>query len=258
MEGVRVQTSYANSTADNGRQNHLLARLPAEDYAKLAPNLVTRIFESGKVLQEAGDPILRVYFLHSGTVSLLGVLPDGSSFCTAIIGREGGLGLPAGLGSRFAFSQAVVQSPVTAACLSAAQFALVAPHSAALRTMIMRYNDLLLAQTQQTLVCNSAHYLQARLCRWLLHARDGIGSDTLVLTQQFLSRMLGVQRTSVNLILGMLQSEGLIDVQRGRIHLRDLAALEKKSCCCYAIVRQLTISAGQDYADLFPNAAFAR
>jgi CRP-like cAMP-binding protein len=75
--------------------------------------------------------------------------------------------------------------------------------------------------------------VQERLCRWLLQARDRIGGDTLPLTQEFLADVLGVQRTTVTMIGRMLQAQGIIQVRRGRILIRDVAALERKSCKCY-------------------------
>ena len=47
-------------------------------------------------------------------------------------------------------------------------------------------------------------------------------SDTLPLTQEFLSQMLGVQRSSVTLVARKLQEVGLISYRRGRIHVLDV------------------------------------
>jgi CRP-like cAMP-binding protein len=243
MHRASVHAPVTDRNVGDSRRNKLLASLPLDDLARLAPLLVSRAFPSGHLLQEPNDPILRVYFLTSGTVALSVALPDGRSQYTAIIGREGALGLSAGLGAQHTQVRAVVQSPVTAFCISVSQFAAVCATSYAVRKMLVCYGDLVLAQHQQTIVCNSSHYLQARLCRWMLHARDATGSPTLVLTQQFLSKILGAQRTSVNLELGLLHAQGLIEVQRGRIHLREPALLEDRSCCCYGAIGRL-VSAG--------------
>ena len=72
-----------------------------------------------------------------------------------------------------------------AACISAVRFASLAAQSAALRRMIVHCNDMLLAQLHQAAACNTVHHLQARLCRWLLHARDRLETDTIDVTQQF-------------------------------------------------------------------------
>src|SRR5438309_966394 len=92
-------------------RNRLLAGLPPADFAALAPHLHETTLERGALLQEVGQPVTRVYFPHSGLVSLLGILPDGHAVDTATIGREGAIGASAGLGSHVALSQAVVQLP---------------------------------------------------------------------------------------------------------------------------------------------------
>jgi CRP-like cAMP-binding protein len=240
MHRASVHAPITDRNVGDSRRNKLLASLPHDDLARLAPLLVCRAFPTGHLLQEPNDPILRVYFLTSGTIALSVGLPDGKSQYTAIIGKEGALGLSAGLGAQHAQARAVVQSPITAFCIPVSQFAAVCATSHAVRKMLVCYGDLLLAQHQRTIVCNSSHYLQARVCRWLLHARDATGSSTLVLTQQFLSEILGAQRTSVNLELGLLHAQGLIEVQRGRIHLREPALLEDRSCCCYGVIGRLS------------------
>jgi CRP-like cAMP-binding protein len=249
MHRASINAPITDRSVVDSRRNKLLGSLPLEDLARLAPLLVNRAFTSGHLLQEPNDPILRVYFLTSGTIALSVALPDGSSQYTAIIGREGALGLSAGLGAQLAQARAVVQSPVTAFCIPVSQFAAVCATSHAVREMLVCYGDLLLAQHQRTIVCNSSHYLQARLCRWMLHARDASGSPTLVLTQQFLSKILGAQRTSVNLELGLLHAQGLVEVQRGRIHLREPALLEDRSCCCYGAIRRLAAAGAANVDD---------
>src|SRR5262245_12490954 len=229
-----------NSETGPAGRNGLLAALPPADLAALTPHLVEAPLERGAVLQEAGQPIRRVYFLHSGLVSLLGMLPDGYAVDTAMIGREGAVGLSAGLGSQLGVSQAVVQLAGHASQIMPARLAEAATERKAVRDMIVRYIDVLLAQVQQSVACNTMHHVQERLCRWLLQAHDRIGGDTLPLTQEFLSGMLGVQRTTVTAICRMLQADGVLDVRRGRIHIRNLAALQRKACACYGVVRSLT------------------
>ena len=110
----------------------------------------------------------------------------------------------------------------------------------AVRDMIVRYTDVLLAQVHQSVACNAVHHVEERLCRWLMQAHDRIDGDTLPLTQESLSGMLGVQRTTITAICRMLQAEDILDVRRGRIHVRDFAALQAKACACYGVVRSLT------------------
>jgi CRP-like cAMP-binding protein len=127
--------------------------------------------------------------------------------------------------------------PGTAAWISGAQFHAAANQSQAIRDLIVRYNDLLLAQVQQSVACNALHALEARLCRWLLQTHDYIDGDAIPLTQEFLGQMLGVRRTTVTLAARLLQSAGLIRYRRGLIHIVDRAALEEIACECYAVVK---------------------
>src|SRR5438105_2269450 len=116
-------------------RNRLLATLPPPDFALLAPHLVEISLDAGALLQEQGQPIKRVYFPHGGIVSLLGILPEGHAVDTATLGREGAVGLSAGLGSRVGSSRAVVQLPLRAAQVSPARLAEIAAQSRPVREM---------------------------------------------------------------------------------------------------------------------------
>jgi CRP-like cAMP-binding protein len=65
--------------------------------------------------------------------------------------------------------------------------------------------------------CNATHNLTERLARWLLRVRDVTGSDTFVLTQEFIAEMLGVRRTSVSITAHQLQAGGIISYKPGHI-----------------------------------------
>jgi CRP-like cAMP-binding protein len=141
------------------------------------------------------------------------------------------------LGARSTIARAIVQLPGTAAWISASQFHTAAAQSPALRELIVRYNDVLLAQVQQSVACNALHGLEARLCRWLLQTHDCIDGNVIPLTQEFLGQMLGVRRTTVTIAARLLQSAGLIRYRRGHIQVLDRAALEDIACECYAVVK---------------------
>jgi len=72
---------------------------------------------------------------------------------------------------------------------------------------------------------------------YFMRAIDTI-SDTLPLTQEFLSEMLGVRRTTVTLAARMLQNAGVIRYRRGHIKVLDREGLEAVSCECYGVVRR--------------------
>src|SRR5262245_47599281 len=126
---------------------------------------------------------------------------------------------------------------VAVSWISASQFHTAAAQSPALRDLIVRHNDVLLAQVQQSVACNALHGLEARLCRWLLQTHDCIDGNVIPLTQEFLGQMLGVRRTTVTIAARLLQSASLIRYRRGHIQILNRAALEDIACECYAVVK---------------------
>jgi CRP-like cAMP-binding protein len=244
---MTITTSFSQPPSSDRltvSRNGLLARLSPDDFDLLSAHLTETRLIQGDVLHECGQPIKRVYFPSGGLISLLATVPEGYAIDTVMIGREGAIGLAAGIGALNAWSRAVVQLPGHALQMSAVRLAELAERSKSLRKMIACYQDTLLAQVQQTGVCNTVHPIQARLCRWLLQARDRAATDDLALTQEFLSGVLGVQRTTITLVSRILQSEGILRVRRGHIHIGDVAALERKACACHRISRQLTDQIG--------------
>ena len=98
---------------------------------------------------------------------------------------------------------------------------------------VMRHEQTLFAQAQQSTACMAHHDVDARLCRWLPRARDLSGSDKLPFTQEFLAEMLGVQRTSVTAVARTLQEAGMVSYTRGKIEILDIEGLREGACECY-------------------------
>jgi CRP-like cAMP-binding protein len=97
---------------------------------------------------------------------------------------------------------------------------------------------MLLIQVQQTAACNALHDVEERLSRWLLQARDRVDENTIRLTHEFLSQMLGVRRPTVTVVARMLQEAGLIRYHRGHIEIVDRRGLEARACECYSVIRR--------------------
>jgi CRP-like cAMP-binding protein len=213
--------------------NRLLAALPAADFELLSAQLKPIDLVHEKVLFEAGDLIQRVYFPHSGVISLVVNLADGQMIEAAMVGRDSVVGASAALDGRVALNTGIVQVSGTGSILDIDTFRSVAERSVAFRTTLIRHEQILFAQAQQSAACNASHTIEARLSRWLLWTRDLSGSNTLGLTQEFLAQMLGVRRTSVSLVANTLQNAGLIRYSRGRIEITDLDGLREASCECY-------------------------
>jgi Mn-dependent DtxR family transcriptional regulator len=75
------------------------------------------------------------------------------------------------------------------------------------------------------------------MARWLLTTQDRVGEDQFLLTQEFLSQMLGVHRPTVSDTARRIQANGMIRYSRGVITITDRGQLERKACECYRIVK---------------------
>lgn len=218
-------------------ENRLLASLAADDLAALQPHLRKIELRRGDVLHEQRGAIERVYFPLGGMVSLLVVMKTGQQIETAIIGREGLVGGSVVTDDLHSFGQATVQVPAQALEIARKPFVEAYQTRARLRMLVNRYQGVIMLQTQQSAACHALHSVEARLCRWLLQSQYTTESSVVELTQEFLSHMLGVQRSSVSLCAHKLQEAGLIDYARGRITILHRAGIEECACECYAVIR---------------------
>src|SRR5258708_36378245 len=124
------------------------------------------------------------------------------------------------------------------ALMSRPQLRIATARSAAISELRIRYNEALLAQARITAACNLSHSVEARFCRWLLQSRDRAESDIVPLTQEFLSEMLGVRRTSVTEVAIKMQEAGAISYSRGVIKIVHLQKLKYISCECYETLHE--------------------
>ncbi len=226
--------------------NDLLASLPPDDWARIAPLLEAVELPLGKVLYESGNKMTHVYFPTTAIVSLLYVLENGSSAEIAVVGHEGVVGISLFMGGETTPSRAVVQSAGRGYRLRGARIKEEFARSGPVMHLMLRYTQALITQMAQTAVCNRHHSLDQQLCRWLLLSLDRLNGPDLVMTQELIANMLGVRREGVTEAAGKLQKLKLIRYTRGHIHVLDRAGLEARVCECYAVVKK-------EYDRLLPN-----
>jgi CRP-like cAMP-binding protein len=218
-------------------RNQLLQALPPAEFAALRPRLGIVELVREAVLIKAGTPLSHVYLPHSGAISLMVRLSQGQTVEVAMVGRDSIFGGAAALDGGISLSDAIVRLPGTASILDVADFRAIAGQSVAFRAALMRHEQALVAQAQQSAACNAVHTVEARLSRWLMRARDLCDSETLPLTQEYLAQMLGVQRNAVSIVAHALQQAGIIRYSRGLIEIRDADGLKETSCECYEAVK---------------------
>ena len=217
--------------------NNILAALPGAELDKFASKLRPVKLELGAIVYSPDDKIEHVYFPTSGVVSLLAAFEDGSTVEAGIIGSEGIVGTPVVLGADFTPHQALVQADGDALKMTASDLRVALQNDGLLLAVLLRFTNSLFTQVAQTAACNRAHTLEQRLARWLLLTHDRVKQSEFTLTQEFLSRMLGVRRAGVSVAANTLREIHAIDYRRGKVVVLDRQGLERASCECYQVVK---------------------
>jgi CRP-like cAMP-binding protein len=217
--------------------NQLLQALPDEDFELVGARLKPLQMIRETVLVEAGVAPSQIVFPHGGAVSIVVNLSEGQSVEVAMIGRDGVLGACEALGDGVSLTDAIVLFPGAASVIELADFRIVATQRPALRSLVTRRGEALLAQAQQIAACNAVHSVEARLSRWLLRAHDLHDGRTLALTQESLAQIIGVRRNAVSIVAHALQEAGTISYSRGQIEIIDVEALRGTSCECHGAIR---------------------
>ena len=217
--------------------NLLLASLSQSDNDLLQPKLKKIHLDQKHVLFGTGDAIHAVYFPLTAIVSLVVELSTGEMVEAAMVGRDGVIGGATALDGRISLSRAIVQLSGDAMAIDVASLKAAALQSETLLSILIRHEQTVYAQAQQSAACMAMHHVEARLCRWMLRARDLSGTDTLMFTQEFLAEMLGVRRTSVSLVAHTLQEAGMIKYSRGRIEILNIEGMRETACECYETVK---------------------
>ena len=211
--------------------------MPQNIFAAVQPHLKTVNLVFGYVTAETEQPVSKVYFPHSGVISLVVEMQVGDMIETAMIGRDGVANATSALDGKMSLQKGLVQIDGAASVISADALGSLADEFKPFRSILIRHEQVLLAQAQQSAGCNASHSVEARMCRWLLRIRDLTQSDEINLTQEFLGQMLGVRRTSVSLVASTLQSAGWLKYRRGHIWITDVEGLKSGTCECYDRVR---------------------
>ncbi len=218
--------------------NHFVDSLAPGDLALLQPHLKAVALKRDESLAEIGRPVRAAFLPIDSIISVITAMRDGRLVESRTIGREGGFGLLHALGSDVSFESVITQVPGRCFVIPAAALASAASHSPTLVRQIVQHAQATIVQAAQWTGCNALHETRERLCRWLLLTQDRLGKDLLPLTQEHLSIMLGVQRTTVTLVASQLQREHLISYSRGRVEILDRSGLKAMACECYAAVEE--------------------
>jgi hypothetical protein len=154
-----------------------------------------------------------------------------------MVGSDGVVSASAALDGKVSLSKGVIQLAGDVMVCKASDIKAAAMQSGTLLSVLIRHEQTLFAQAQRSAACLANHNIEARLCRWLLRARDLARSNTLSFTQEYLAEMLGASRPSVTSVAHTLQRAGMIQYARGKIQILDAEAVQDAACECYEAVK---------------------
>lgn len=225
------------SKSSDPRQNHLLAALRTEDFARLLPDLEVVRMRLGESVYERDVTMDYVYFPTTCMISLLYVMKNGDSAEIAVVGNDGMVGVAVFMGGDAMSNRAVVQCAGDCYRLDAATMRREFALGGSLQALALRFTQALIAQMVQTGACNRHHTLDQQLCRWLLLTLDRLPGNKVSMTQQLIGNMLGVRRDGVVEAMDRLQVSGAMRYTGGNITVLNRSKLERLSCECYSVVK---------------------
>jgi CRP-like cAMP-binding protein len=213
--------------------NRILSRLSEADFALVESQLASVDLPLRKQLEMSRRTIEHVYFPDSGILSVVANGDNKRDIEVGLIGREGMTGLAVVMGTDRSPHQTFVQSAGRGWRIRSDDLRAAIGKSVTLHQRFLLYGHAFLLQTGYTAMANGRSKIEDRLARWLLMAHDRIDGDTLSLTHEFLSIMLGVRRPGVTHALNLLERTGLIHASRGVITIIDREGLEENSNGAY-------------------------
>ncbi len=210
--------------------------------------LSTAIFSSGVTydrvhcandarLVRAGEALTVVYAPIDAVVLIARQTPtDPVPLTVGLIGYEGLVGWPALLGAPVWTHDAIAiggGGELVAIAVDALNAVCAAQPD--LHRMLLRVAHNHTLQLAQSVVANLGHSVERRLARWLTMLDDRTAGDVLSVTHDQLAQLLNVRRATVTDLLHILEGEYLIRSTRGRLQVRDRAALEARAGQSYGL-----------------------
>ena len=219
-------------------ENLLLKHLPDDERERLRPHFELVTLKHGQHAIVPDEPIRHFHFPLNSLLSMVTTMHDGASVECSCIGREGTSGIPVLLDAGSTTMPTFCQVPGDAIRVRADVIKEAYEGNRGVRALFNRYIHTVIVTGSHSAACNRLHTLEQRFCRWLLMSSDGVGSDEVSLTHEYLAVMLGVRRAGVTEAALKMKDAGLIDYRRGNIRILGREGLEALTCECYARTKE--------------------
>jgi CRP-like cAMP-binding protein len=216
-------------------RNRLLSVLSDQDLALLQPHLQRVALPLLHDMERPNRRIETVYFMEAGIASVVAVQSDASRVEVGLIGPEGMSGIAVVLGGDQSPHSTYIQVAGEGQRMPAKELRNALNISPSLRNPMLKFAQVFMVQTAHTAIANARAQIDQRLARWILMAYDRTSDETLPLTHEFLSLMLGVRRAGVTEALQSLKRQKLIDTGRNQIVVCNRKGLERKAGTSYGV-----------------------
>jgi CRP-like cAMP-binding protein len=210
----------------------LLSGLEGPDDEALSAICVRRSLRRGESLDPQDGATPGVMVLRSGLMRVSAGDAEGDGVLAGLIGAGDVHGLEAALTGRASSHTAVALTDVVGFAAEASRLRRLASERPGLALALAGAAAAQMGRVQDELACQARHRIEQRQARLLLGLQRRLNEGGLLLTQDELSQMLAVQRTTVTMLANRLKEAGLIAYARGRIRILDLDGLSRLACGC--------------------------
>ena len=196
------------------------------------------LLEQGSVICEPWDGMRSAYFPLSSVLSAVSCRGDGTTLATALRGHEAAFGVLSAIRKAKAQTRGAVQIGGPTLRVEARQLVHIFDASREVRYLLLSYWDAVMFEYEQGAVCNVTHSVAARLSGYLLEIHERVIGDVVPFTHEDVANLIGVNRTTVSLVMSRLRRAGIIETDRAHIRIVDRGRLFDASCDCYSRVRK--------------------
>ena len=214
----------------------LLASLPDGDRAEILAAAARRSFNRGEILVHAGDRADSLHLIIEGRVAVQISTADGDRATLNILSPGdyfGELSLVGSVSGRHRTATVLALEPTRTLSLDAGTFERLRRRQPAFERLLVTALAARVEQLSERLLDVLYVGLDRRLYRCLLELATVYHDDavplSIPLTQDQVAGLVGGTRPSVNQALQKLSGQGIVQLPRGRIVIRDLAALQRKA-----------------------------
>jgi CRP/FNR family cyclic AMP-dependent transcriptional regulator len=214
----------------------LLAPLNQDERAAVLAAARRRSFAKGEVVFHEGDPSDSMHLVVSGHLAVRVSTPDGERATLNVLSAGdivGELSLLQREGTHQRSASVLALEATETLVLSARAFRELCDRHPGVQRLVADMLAVRVRELSGRLLETMYVGLDRRLYRCLLDLAEvygsGSGDPVIPLTQDHLADLVGGTRPSVNQVLQRLLAQGIIELGRGRVVLRDVGALRGKA-----------------------------